>query len=738
MKPRLLFFVFLLAKGLHAQPHDSLYVHLQSLTINHTEIINDSILYCYGTSGSSSSSMAYLSEFNLNSLQWRHKSGFPHFGSTVVSSLFTDSNTALLVTINGQVHRTTNGGQSFTQLSIPFSTTQAQTFLELQKVHNGFLLRYRLSSQFHFYHSVDGITWTYSGSLNGTTQNFSMGPSAIGDTLFYINIGNAILYTLDGGQSFPTNQSTGRSVPANTVFFKAITSNLMFAWNSNELRRSSDGGQNWTLVTLPTAPGFSSGLQRIHFKNAQEGLFNFNAHGGFYTNDGGATLSAIPAPPASTNANHYRFVGNRIMSNLSLFASYTTNLGQSWQNLQRIDVGEILDLTFSGNFGILVGEDGQYMLTNNGGYWFTKASNTVSSSDNFTCHFVHDSLLLIGTNAGGVFRSTDQGASFSSGNIPGFGAVLKLKSLPTGQVIAQKGLGSQYSTNFGQGFTTFTASQNITTVFALKPGASVIGALQQASSIRVSELPFPITLSSSPVVLQDIANNNDTALEISMVDAQNGYLLAQNGTQNLILYKTTNGGGNWTRQAGITAPHMPSSITQATRVKMQTFGPLGIAVGFYSFSGSNASYRQVFTSINGGATWTTTNINPLFNSQFATRSVHFISPSRYMIGSTNDLLLLNGFAGDGNSPSSVFEPKSRALLPLKLYPNPSNGYFTVSLGEQQNARLLIYNMQGKLLLEQDIEDTESQIKTHLPAGMYWVRAFDKQSQLLGQSKLVVQ
>ncbi len=735
MKSRLLLLLLLITARSWAQPHDSLYMHLQSLQVNQTQVINDSILYCYGTATSSANSMAYLTEFNMNSKAWRHRSSFPGFGSSVVSCLFSDSTTALVVTINGEVRRTTNGGQSFVLCSIPFTTPQAQTFVELQKVHNGFLLRYRLSSQFHFYHSVDGITWTSSGSLSGTTQNFSTGPSVVGDTLFYINLGTAIHYTVNGGQSFPNNQTTGRSVPSNTVFFKAITSQLMFAWNANEAHRSSDGGQNWSLISLPTSSGFSSGLRFVHFKNAQEGVLTFNPQGGFYTNDGGATFQALPAPPASTNLPQYRFFGNRIMADPNLFANYTTDFGQNWSSLNRIDLGDIYDIAFRGSFGILLGSSGDYMLSRNGGQWFEPGTANFSNSNLFTCHFVNDTLLLVGTNAGAIFRSSDQGNSFNMASITGAGAVLKFKTLTSGQVVAQKGLGSQYSSNFAQNFSPFTQSQNVSTIFDFKNGPTVIAALQQANGIRISELAFPISLSSSPVVLNNIPNNNDTALELSMVTAQLGYLLAQNGSQNLILYKTTNGGSSWTRQNGITTAYIPAP---SIRTKMQQFGENRLAVAFHAFTGNPSSITQIFSTTDGGANWTVSPISPLFGSQFAMRSVHFFDHNRYMVGSTNNVLLLN-YNPDGNQPTSVKEVATYHRLPaLKLYPNPSSGSFTIDAPEQEQLRIQIYDMQGRLLAEHLSQGPQHAFQLPLPAGVYAVRAFTQQTALLGQTRLIVQ
>jgi hypothetical protein len=73
---------------------------------------------------------------------------------------------------------------------------------------------------------------------------------------------------------------------------------------------------------------------------------------------------------------------------------------------------------------------------------------------------------------------------------------------------------------------------------------------------------------------------------------------------------------------------------------------------------------------------------------------------------------------------------------LKVYPNPSNGQFTVSC-EQVIESIELYDMLGKKVFTAMPKDFTTQINTRLPQGLYIYRAV-LQDQSIASGKIVVQ
>ena len=308
------------------------YFHLQSVNVNRADILNDSVLHAYASLDLQNQSAIDVVSFNLNTLRWQRLGQINGLSAVPVDSFRRSADSIWFIMPNGQVHYSANNGQSFQQATIPFSTTQTQTFQSFHRVFNGYLMRFSLSGLFHFYHSFNGVDWVHAGSVpsNNGTQRFSV----VNDTILYTANGTEILRNTNGGRSFSGSGSgTGRFVPQNTNNFQAITGQLMFAWSNSETYRSSNGGQTWSLLTYPT-PTPASGSLRIAFKNQNEGTLAYWPGGAFYTLDGGATLVQIPSPPGMAAPMTLRYMGNRLLNGTGLFMHYTSNYGQTWETLE--------------------------------------------------------------------------------------------------------------------------------------------------------------------------------------------------------------------------------------------------------------------------------------------------------------------------------------------------------------------------------------------------------------------
>jgi PKD repeat protein len=83
---------------------------------------------------------------------------------------------------------------------------------------------------------------------------------------------------------------------------------------------------------------------------------------------------------------------------------------------------------------------------------------------------------------------------------------------------------------------------------------------------------------------------------------------------------------------------------------------------------------------------------------------------------------------------------------IKIYPNPSNGVFTLQANSYQpiaiaNSHVEIYNILGEKVLTETLRSTQGNNVINLsdqPNGVYLYRAVAENGSLLGQGKLVVQ
>ena len=64
---------------------------------------------------------------------------------------------------------------------------------------------------------------------------------------------------------------------------------------------------------------------------------------------------------------------------------------------------------------------------------------------------------------------------------------------------------------------------------------------------------------------------------------------------------------------------------------------------------------------------------------------------------------------------------------IKVFPNPSNGEFIVSWGEDPLTKLMLYNSLGQIVLEHELSDSKSTRITldNIPSGVYFLKGYSK-------------
>lgn len=96
----------------------------------------------------------------------------------------------------------------------------------------------------------------------------------------------------------------------------------------------------------------------------------------------------------------------------------------------------------------------------------------------------------------------------------------------------------------------------------------------------------------------------------------------------------------------------------------------------------------------------------------------------YTIGATttNKIYAINACSA---VPATAINEVKASQLNTKIYPNPSNGNFTVEMKENaQNSKMEIYNLMGQNVFNQSINASKTTINSSLKSGIYVVKVVD--------------
>jgi|GEM_PF-3056934 len=710
-----------------------LFDHLQTLSGNLCSVINDSLVVSLARASSSTRAKGYITVFNVNSNKWAHIGRLPDSAGAFSHFVMGDTTEGLVATFSGKLYFTNDGFQTYTEIPVmPSPTPAISTLVRLLKTHTGYLAQFRINQSNHFCHSTNGLNWTYAGEEGGGLANHV---SIVNDSLYYISVGNTVRKNASGGQSFP-GRELNVTFPVSISMFRAITDQLWFAGNQNGCFRSTDGGQNWTPLSLPV---IASNVTDVIFKDSLTGAFSIGVNGGvYYTTDGGTTFTLMPMLAAQQY--RIRFIGNTVYrGGGDIFGYYTTDWGQNYTLFNPFHLNNINDIAFNGQTGIIVGDDGEFAITHNGGYTFVEGSAPLSTYDNYACAVLSDTVFLVGNLRGDVYRSGDAGNSWTRilwGTTNNH--VQRIKTDGSNRVLVARNTGGNYYSNDGGlTFTALSGGLNAGKMFDLKPGSADMWFLREsvANGLQVFSAPFPPQ--STSTIVAAITLGNFEANDLNLADAQNAYILGEEGTEKLIVYRSQDGGGSWNKMSGAGETIMNFNING---LKFQTFGSQKLAIAQNPYNQDNAAYLKLFTSINGGASWQVFEPQqPLGAAAFFIRSAHFFDTDKFMVGFRNNRLMLNAFADGSGSASSVEAAPEKAARPLlSIYPNPSREQFYLKLPEHKSYRIEIRDMQGALIEVHTLHANTAAINHQLKPGIYLIHAIGTGNSSAGIGRLLVQ
>src|ERR1035437_1985244 len=321
------------------------------------------------------------------------------------------------------------------------------------------------------YRSTDnGSSWVSSNNGLGTANVnvFATGQNGTGDMDVFAGTSSGVMLSINNGESWSPIGLENIDITALAVISNGTDGTNIFAGTSRGMFLSTDTGLHWnplnsgladtlisalavstngsagTNIFAGTTGGniFISNNNGTNWKPGNDGIPFVSVHalaagsngrgntsifagtfpsGVFLSTNSGSTWTALNNGINSINISALTISGRNIFAGGSTGAFLSTNNGASWSYIGLMNTGEVVALlaatTGTNDTVILAGTwNGLYHSTDNGGSWvntgltYDVTALAVSPKDMGGIN------IFAGTRGGGIFLSTDKGASWKSEN----------------------------------------------------------------------------------------------------------------------------------------------------------------------------------------------------------------------------------------------------------------------------------------------------------------------------------
>jgi uncharacterized repeat protein (TIGR01451 family) len=500
----------------------------------------------------------------------------------------------------------------------------------------------------------------------------------------YANFGGKPFKTTDGGSNW-SEISTGiadcdgdygiTGVAIDPQNSSHLLSGYIASGCAGGLYESTDTGANWTFVsanglgndawTIAFNPASSS---QMYVNTVHVGVSRSTDAGANWTNTsptlGDVSGSAIVVHPTSTSRVFMGYQDADGGGGLYL----STDNAATWTSKTSEVSGRVQDIRFSSSsptVGYAASSDGVFKTADGGLTWAAVGSHAAKSPKALAINPLDSSIVYLGTNGGGIYKSTDSGVTFTASNtgLPvslNIGAIAIAPSASSTYYAAASGIGFFRSTD--RGYTWTKRSSSVATVNA-------------TNYIAISPTNEDVIYAGFDQVYKSTdggANWTSTGIDPSgthwfqsaAVDPQNASHVIVADSNLLKSWRSTDAGATWATSTTL----LPSSYFYR--------------IVFDQASSSNvyaATYDYVWRSTNNGATWAQSSSSMSGSPSVDTLALDPSSPGTVYIGATSDKIFKSTDYGatwatttyasnpGGTSPSAVRIAPSGAAYAFTLY-----------------------------------------------------------------------
>src|ERR1039458_9754227 len=490
---------------------------------------------------------------------------------------FVNSTTGFVGCSRGQILKTTDGGESWSKLTIP-GTVDSIVKVHFFDANLGFALAdsgtSSSSNKSIIYKTTDGgTTWTITATITGCYMyNMDFSSTTTG-----IAIGNTgyLYYTTDGAT---WNKAPNPTLPSSIIYsrtdqwglkFISPTSAVSCGWGSTAVGfqptiflKTTNAGATWTYLNQENQNLAYVNFYSLYFKDSLNGI---STGGATYpgtvicrTTDGGTNWVPLPSVSGFSPSVVIGFNNKVIISGGSGEIILSSDFGGSWITVNQHPRSTLSSINIINNNIYSCGYDGTFFKSTDLGTTFNMSYIVAANKCLWSkgIYFLNENLGYAASQKGQALKTTDAGNSWTQ--------ILRDSSSNT---INNQGL---YFINENIGFVVGNIASNVDIIYKTTNGGGSWSSVQNIAFQNLNCVAFAdsvhgaaggnksaILFTTDQGVSWKTATVNTTdQLAINAINFYNGLNGIAVGSS--IILKTTDGGATWNRITVSTSANLSS------------------------------------------------------------------------------------------------------------------------------------------------------------------------------------